>query len=544
MARNKLDWSVALLTAVAVCCAAQAGVMPDRVAQAAGDRVAAGEFPALVIATVRDGKFEIAGFRASADGKLPTGDTVFEIGSVTKTFTGLLLAEAVQSGQVSLDDPLAKLLADFTLPTRGGKQITLGDLADQHSGLPRLPANMQPADPADPYADYDSVSLRMFLGTYKLPRDPGAEYEYSNLGEGILGYALAATARTTYGDVLRQRVLAPLGMNDTGVALTDAMRAHLAPGHDADGKPVKNWNFDVLAGAGAIKSTANDMLRYLRANMGLDQTALLPAMRLAQTPRADMDAVDRVGLAWITRATPQGRIVWHNGMTAGYASFLGFTADGSRGVVVLANEAASVDDLGFAALDDAAPLAPARKTIAMSRDALGAYQGVFRLSDKMDLQVLLLADRLYIQATGQGPVPVYPSAPNEFFAKVADIAITFTRDAKGGVDGLVLHQGGDHRAPRVPDAPVATLDAGTLASYVGTYRFAPTAIFDIALKDGQLMAQLTGQPSLPVFPRAKDKLFYKVVDAQIDFERGPDGTVVALVLHQNGRDLRAPKVAP
>ena len=523
--------SILAAVLVALCGTATAGALPERLVKAAQDRIAAGQYPALVIATVDDGKTTVQGF-GGAD-----GDTVFEIGSITKTFTGLLLAEAVTDGRVTLDEPVAKLLPDFTIPSRNGKEITLGNLSDQHSGLPRMPDNIQPADPLNPYADYDSVALRMFLGKYTLPRDPDSAYEYSNLGEGLLGYALT---QGDYGAAVQHDIFAPLGMTSSGIVIDANMRAHLAQGHDGDGKPTKNWDFGALAGCGAIKSTANDMVRYLRANMGVDKTPLYPAMQLAHTPRADMDKLDRVGLAWITRTMPSGTIMWHNGMTGGYASFLGFTADGRHGVVVLTNVMASVDDLGFAALDASVPLAPARHYLAMSRDELVPYQGLYKLSDAMNIRVLRVDAQLYIQATGQGPIAIYPTAPNTFFTKVGDIGISFVRDGKT-VSALVLHQGGDHTAPRLPDAPHVMLPPEVLAQYVGQYILAPGHVLTATVDGGQLTMQLTGQPAFPIFASAKDHFFYEIVDARIDFERDANGAVSALVLHQNGRDLRAPR---
>jgi D-alanyl-D-alanine-carboxypeptidase/D-alanyl-D-alanine-endopeptidase len=233
-----------------------------------------------------------------------------------------------------------------------------------HSGLPRLPSNLLAKDPSNLYGGYDAAKLKAFLAGYQLPRDPGAAYEYSKLGFGLLGYALAQLDRTTYDVLTDRELLKPLGMAMSGTALTDAMRAHLAPGHDGTGKAAKNWDFGVLAGAGAIRSTPNDMLPYLKANMGVDPTPLAAAMKLAQRPRSDMAKTLRIGLAWIT--TDKG-IVWHNGGTGGYRSFLGFTADRRRGVVILANTAVDVDELGFAALNVTAPLAPAQLRMSLRK---------------------------------------------------------------------------------------------------------------------------------------------------------------------------------
>ena len=540
--RSIAAWSVGacLMTSMS----ANAGLLPERVEKAAQDRIAAGTYQTLVFGMVDANKSEVVAFGKLDNGKAPDGDTVYEIGSVTKTFAATLLARAVLSGRVTLDTPVAQLLPDFKIPSRGGKEITLGALAMQHSGLPRLPSNLRGKDPSNPYGDYDAAKLKAFLAGYQLPRDPGAAYEYSNLGFGLLGYALARLDRTTYDVLTDQELLKPLGMAMSGTAFTDAMRAHLAPGHDDTGKAAKNWDFDALAGAGAIRSTPNDMLRYLKANMGVDPTPLAAAMKLAQRPRSDMAKTMRIGLAWIT--TDKG-IVWHNGGTGGYRSFLGFTADGRRGVVILANTAVDVDELGFATLDANAPLAPAYKAIVLPGASLDDYVGTYKLADKFLLNVFRMNDGLFARATGQNAIPIFPSAPNEFFAKVAGISMSFTRDPNGVVNGLVLHQNGDRAAPKLsasevpPEPQGIVLDAATLGDYVGKYRF-NFGILDVALNSDHLEAQLTGQTAFPVFASAKDKFFYKIVDARLDFERDTGGKIVAVVLHQNGRDMRAPRM--
>ena len=181
---------------------ANAGLLPERVEKAAQERIAAGTYQTLVFGVVDGDKSEVVAFGKLDDGKMPDGDTVYEIGSVTKTFTATLLASAELSGRVTLDTPVAQLLPDFKIPSRGGKEITLGLLATQHSGLPRMPSNFLPRDLANPYADYDAAKLKAFLAGYRLPRDPGASHEYSNLGFGLLGYALAQLEHTTYGAVI------------------------------------------------------------------------------------------------------------------------------------------------------------------------------------------------------------------------------------------------------------------------------------------------------------------------------------------------------
>jgi CubicO group peptidase (beta-lactamase class C family) len=541
--RRNATWF--LVTCFIAITPANAGPLPERVEKAAQDRIAAGVHQTLVFGVVDGDRSDVVAFGTLDDGKVPDGDTVYEIGSITKTFTATLLARAVLSGRATLDAPVAQLLPDFKIPSRGGKEITLGQLATQHSGLPRLPSNLLPKDGADPYADYDAAKLKAFLAGYELPRDPGASYEYSNLGFGLLGYALAQSEHTSWGAAANENILKPLGMTMSGTAVSDAMRSHLAHGHDNLGNAVKNWDFDAMAGAGAMRSTANDMLRYLKASMGVDASPLAAAMKLAQEPRGEVNKTSRIGLAWMTSRTG---IVWHNGQTGGYRSYLGFTADRRHGVVILSNTAIDLDDLGFATLNPRVPLAAVDKAIDLPTASLDEYVGTYKLADKFLLKVFRVDRALFVRATGQGPIPIFPSAPNEFFAKAVRANASFTRDPNGVVNGLVLHQNGDRSAPKLsasevpPEPHEIAFDAATSGDVAGKYQFNSGDILDVALKSDHLEAQLTGQPAIPIFPSSKDNFFYKVVDAQLDFERDGDGKVIAVVLHQTGRDMRAPRM--
>ncbi|GLQ98135.1 serine hydrolase [Dyella mobilis] len=526
-------------------------LIPARVEQAIRDRVAAGENPTVVVAVVDGSQSAIYEFGKLDSGAAPTPSTVYEIGSVTKTFTATLLANFVVKGQLRLDQPLSTLLPGFTIPSKDGKAITLANIAEQNSGLPRLPSNMKPADPTDPYADYDAAKLKQFLAAYTLPRDPGARYEYSNLAVGLLGYALGQHAGTGYPALLKSTIFDPLKMKDSSVGVSNPDPTGMAGGHDAMGKPVPGWHLDALAGAGAIRSTGADMLRYLQANMGLLPSPLLPAMQLAQTARTSAgSSTVQIGLIWMTQHDGrQPEIVWHNGMTGGYASFIGFTSDRKHGVVILTNAQVDVDDLGFASLRPDWQLEPSRKSVAMSPDQLKVYEGAYQLSPKMVLRLSLAGDQLMAQAAGQQGIPIYPSSRDEFFARIGGISMSFKRNADGSINRLVLHQHGDHPAPKITEAAAAsiegvketTLDPAVLQQYVGRYNLVPDGTFVITVDQGQLMAKLASQPTFPIYASAKDHFFYRVVDAQIDFERDASGKVTALVLHQNGKTMRAPR---
>jgi CubicO group peptidase (beta-lactamase class C family) len=231
-------------------------------------RVDTGRYAGVAVGVVsRDGRQVVTAYGPRAGVTPFDGNTVFEIGSITKTFTTAILADMVARREVALDDPVAKLLPPgMKFPERDGKQITLLDLATQTSGLPRLPGNLEITNPQNPYATYTPAQLANFLASYELPRAIGAQYEYSNLGLGLLGMALSYKGRRDYEVLVAERVLRPLGMSDTKITLTPSMQSRLAPGHDESGRPAGLWDIPTLAGAGALRSTVNDMLKYVRAN--------------------------------------------------------------------------------------------------------------------------------------------------------------------------------------------------------------------------------------------------------------------------------------
>ena len=418
---------------------------PARIVDEARQRVNSRWYPSLVIAYIDGANSEIATFGKLDDGATPDGRTVYEIGSITKTFTAALLADAIDSGRVTRDTAIAALLPTFTVPTRNGKHISVADLATQFSGLPYMPDNITPADSSNPFADYDVTKLKSFLAAYELKRDPGDAYEYSNLGFGLLGFAL--TQPQPFGDAVRARILEPLGMTMTAVGLDDAMRTHLARGHDRRNQEAENWKFNVLAGCGGIDSTAEDMLRYLKANMDGEGKTPSRAFRLAQEPQREVDSTERIGLAWMTRAAKPDDVIWHNGTTFGYASFIGFTSDRKRGIVILTNISESVDDLGFAALSDA-PLRP-YKALPLSADALNAYVGVYKVADGGLFKVFLRDDQVYAQALGEQGIPLFPQLIDEFFTRIDGFHLIFRRNENGRVSTLVLRQKDDRIAVKL-----------------------------------------------------------------------------------------------
>jgi CubicO group peptidase (beta-lactamase class C family) len=477
------------------------------------------------------------------------GDTVFEIGSATKVFTSLLLADMVQRGEVALDDPVAKYLPPgVKMPERNGRSITLVDLSTHTSGLPRLPTNLAPKDPANPYADYSVEQLYQFLSTYQLTRDVGSQYEYSNLGGGLLGHVLTRRAGMDYEALVRSRICDPLGMKSTLITLTPEMKARLAAGHNQAMDTVANWDLPTLAGAGALRSTANDVLDLLAANLGYTKSPLAPAMAaMLKVRRPTGQPGLEIALGWHIYTTNGKEIVWHNGGTGGYRTFMGSDSKARVGVVVLSNAEtiAGVDDIGRDLLDASVPLMkPPREHKAISVDPklFDGYAGSYQLAPNFILTVTREGDHLFTQATGQPKFEIFPEGDRDYFLKVVDAQITFVTDGQGRATELILHQGGlDQHAKRMEgDTPKpkehkeVTVDPKLFDGYVGSYQLAPNFILTVTREGDHLFVQATGQPNVEVFSEGDREYFYKLVDAQITFVTDGKGKATELILHQGG----------
>ncbi len=357
----KLVFSLVWLVAAAPPPNAADSIIPEDVKASARARVEAGRTVGIAIGAIDGHRREcfFAG-RPAHDGEAPLDEhTVFEIGSITKVFTALLLADAVERGEVRLDEPVQQLLpSTVRVPKRGDKEITLFELARHRSGLPRVPANAIPW-PADPYASYTADKLYAFLNDYQLPRDVGERYEYSNLGAGLLGHVLARRAATSYEDLLVERICKPLKLNDTRITLTPGMTDRLARGYpEGSATPTPGWHFDCLAGCGAVRSTVADMLRFLAVNMGLEDSPLAAAIARTHQGRYPCGPPGMsVALGWHVFDRHGVEILWHNGGTGGYHGFCGFDSKRRRGVVVLANSTHNIDDLGLHVLAEGYTLA-------------------------------------------------------------------------------------------------------------------------------------------------------------------------------------------
>ncbi len=517
-----------------------------------------GETPGVVLALIdEDGSTRVFHHGTAGEGEPPLGPrSLFEIGSITKTFTGTLLADMVQRGEMAYDDPVQKYLPEgVTMPTWDGREITLVDLSTHHSGLPRLPDNFEPADPADPYADYSVEHLYEFLSSHELRREPGSEYEYSNLAAGLLGHVLELASGMSYEDLVRERILEPLDMDMTAITLEGELSEWMATGHDGSGQPVPHWNVLTLAGAGGLRSNAEDMLKYVSAHLVPPDSDLGRAFRATHEERVRVDDDASRGLGWFIRDLGLRRAFLHGGGTAGFSTMVAFDPDLGVGMVFLANTGDFDDDIGLDLLRRGAPLDLG--DVDVPEATLERYVGRYQLGGSA--MVIRLEDEgwLTMQAPGNVRFRLYAESDTSFYVRRTPWRFAFQADAHGEVTGVVADLEGDEARARkagddTPDPRVVAgnatppaLEAAPLSPeemdvYVGAYALRMgerTLDVRIFVQDGRLMAQASGQNAFPLLNQG-DHAFLAEVDPGIRLVFAvEDGRAVGMTLHQNGAEV-------
>ncbi len=513
------------------------------------------------------------GVKSLETGEPVDENSIFEIGSISKTFTGILLANMVLNDKMKLDDPLQKYLPEgVTAPTKNGKEITLVHMANHTSGLPRMPSNFYPTNPNNPFADYSENQLYWFLSNYELPRDIGSQYEYSNYAMGLLGHILALENDMSYEELLAKVITEPLGLKETGITLTPVMKENLAMGHSG-GVEVENWDLTTLAGAGAIRSNAVDMLKYLEANMGIIKSDLYPAMQLSHKNSRAEKAEPIVGLGWHTMVFDDAEIIWHNGGTGGYRTFAGFVKGENKAVVVLSNSNAGVDDIGIHLLHPESALKSVKPSIAIKLkneiDAHGLEAGLKTYADlkknnatEFDFEESQLNQLGYMYlntsqiekalAIFKLNTEVYPNSSNvydsygEAFIKDGNEKLAVENYKKA----LELNPGNLNAVEKLKELgvdpesliPKVTVDEEILETYLGDYELMPNFILTVTRNGTQLITQATGQPPVPVFPKSQNVFYPKVVEAQLTFNKNEDGEIGSVTLNQNGQEIVGKKL--
>ncbi|HLF63895.1 MAG TPA: serine hydrolase [Saprospiraceae bacterium] len=562
--------STLLFFVLAALCVAQKTALPADVVSNIQQRIDQGINPAIAIGIFDADGEHYYNFGLTKTGGRPVDEhSIFEIGSITKTFTAILLADMVEKGKLNLDDPISKFLpATVTVPYRADAQITLGHLSDHTSSLPRMPDNMTPADPLNPYADYTVEQMYAFLSSYTLTRDIGSEYEYSNFAQGLLGHILSLQAGMSYEDLMLATIASPLKMSETGITLSDNMRKHLATPH-SQGIEVSNWDLPTLAGAGAIRSSTSDMLKYLAANLGLTENRLTNPMQVTHQSRHDKGGM-RVGLAWHIRDGAEGDVIWHNGGTGGYRAFAGFVNETGRGVVLFTNSDIGVDDIGFHLLDSNSELQTIRPHVARELRKHIDSEGVNGVEAKfaelkqagaekydfseMDINAL---GYYYLQLKNVDAALAifkintieYPGSANvwdsfgEALMEKGETAAAIENYQKS----LVLNPGNTNAVAMLEKLGIAAsipeiqVSEDILQTYLGNYELMPGFSIVVTHDGAQLYGQATGQAKFELFPKTETEFYLKVVDAQIKFNKNDVGVVESLTLFQGGQVLEGKK---
>lgn len=417
--------------------------LPAEVVETIERRIKEGLTPSITLAIIDSSGVKFFNFGKTAkNGQEVDENTIYEIGSISKVFTGIVLAQQVLDGNLKLEDEINNFLPDnIKVPVMGEKEITFGNLTDHTSGLPRMPGNFNPANPHNPFADYSVDQMYEFISNYHPGRAVGAEFEYSNLALGLLGHLLAMNKGCTYEELMIQTIALPLDMNDTRIELTQRMKENLALGHNGR-RVVENWDIPTLAGAGAIRSSTSDMAKFVSANLGCLNSPLKEAMELSHQIRHDMSGDRSIAMAWHIMKGDKGDIICHGGATGGYRTFIGFVKDTGKGVVLLSNSSEGADDIGYYLLDSGSELAKFKSdAVDIPKSILEQYVGFYELRPELKINITREGKQLFGQATGQERFGIYPENDTVFYPTVVDAKIAFHLE-KDTVVSLTLFQNG------------------------------------------------------------------------------------------------------
>jgi CubicO group peptidase (beta-lactamase class C family) len=371
-----------------------------------------------------------------------SANTLFEIGSVSKTFTALALASMVREGKIKLTDPVQNHLPkQVTLPVKNGKHITFLSLSNHSSGLPRLPTNMPFSNPLNPYEDYTVEMMYEFLNDYKLPREVGEVHEYSNLAVGLLGHVLALIDNKSYQDMITDRVLTPLNMENTFVNIPASKTSLISDGHNDQLNVTEHWQLPTLAGAGALNSSATDMASYLKANMSKEQ--LSDEFTLSHTSTGLFGNPDtKIGLGWIILKGKDNPYYMHNGGTGGFRSFIAFDQKQQKGIVILTNSIFELDEIGHAFINNQLNKVQLTVPIHVAKEDLNKLNGKFQLVPNFVLTITNDESQLFVQATGQQKLTLTAISKTEYVNQAVKAKIIFEVNEAGKATSLTMYQGG------------------------------------------------------------------------------------------------------
>jgi len=405
------------------------------------------EFGLIVGIISTEGRKIIRYGKQSQGGEAVNEDTLFELGSVTKVFTALLLADMVKRGEMKYSDPVEKFLPDeVKVPCWNGNKMSLFHLATHTSGLPSTPRTKTEDRSLPAYLNFTQDDLYNFLSHYELSAQPGTQFEYSNLGFGLLGHIISLKSGKSFDQLVEERICRPLGLDNTHRELESALRGRLAVGYFLDGQKAKDIHMPpVLAGAGGLRSSAGDMLTFLAVNLGLESSALFDAMQETHQGRFPVSKnALKVGLSWLVAQGEDLHLVFHGGEKDGYRAFIGFDPENKIGAVVFSNFEDTIDDVGLYALtgkQEILELVVYKENIKegqINPRVYDEYTGKYQTTPSFFISVTREGDRLFAQGTGQPKFELFPESESTFFLKAVRAKVIFERDSSGRVCRLIV----------------------------------------------------------------------------------------------------------
>ncbi|TXN23406.1 serine hydrolase [Methylobacterium sp. WL9] len=479
-----------------------------------------------------------------------TLDTHFRIGSLTKSFTAAAILKLAEAGKLGLDDRIRQFVPGAPA---SWDRVTLRHLLGHTSGIINYTAL------PDYYAKLSRLErtpqeIVALVEAEPLLFEPGTRMEYSNTGYVLLGMAIEAASGQPYAGYLREAILTPLGLKETGYDEASAVLPRRASGYrfgQAQWRNAPPMASSIAYAAGGLYSTVDDLLAWSRALFG---GRVVSTTSLAATVD---DGGRGYGLGWYVGRAHERRLWSHGGAVSGFLSMIDHYPDDGLDVIVLANNenapvqkiSRELSALWFGVLDPP-------DSIVLEDIILDRYAGTYQLGPRHFLTLTREHGRLLSKGTAGPPILFLPESDRTFVSPAIDARITIDTEPDGRPNGLVYHQAGrDRIAPRTtPEEAVrilaeprplrreVSIDRARLRRLTGRYDLGPSFIVSVTLENGRLYAQATGQPRNELFPEGERAFFLKSVDAQLSFDLDGNGRATGLVLHQNGLDTPGPRI--
>ncbi len=491
------------------------------------------------------------GYKNVAKKEMDDGNTIYQIGSITKQFTSALILRLQEKKILSIHDKLSKYFPELSF----ADSVTIEHLLTHTSGIFNYTnnADFMKTEAVKPATQEKILAL---FKDKPLEFQPGSKFNYSNSGYMLLGYIIEKVTRKPYEKLIHEMIFAPLHMNHSGFDFVALSSLDKATGYfslsSTSNMPAPVVDSSASFAAGAIYTTVGDLYKWDRS-LYTEKIISKASLKDAYTPRKE-----KYGFGWVIDSAYGKQVYSHGGGIFGFSTNIFRDPEEDICIILFDNKGdgglEKISDALNAVLHKKPYEIPSEiKEIVMDSLVLKQYVGEYQLAPEFIITITFENGRLMAAATGQGKAEMFAQKENFFFLKVADIQFEFTKDADGKTDKLILHQNGqDTPAKKIntTDSPkekskerVAILvDANVLKQYVGEYELAPNFMLAITLEDGKLMAQATGQGKNEMFAEKDNFFFLKVVDAEVEFTKDVNGKTDKLILHQNGRDMPARKI--